>query len=463
MTIPCPSCGTPSPPEMTKCEVCGFERATDVSPFDVDTVLEGRYRIDQEAGRGGMGVVYRGTDLTLSRPVAIKAMLSGATDAGVLARFMHEARALASVEHPSLVPVYAVGQEQGVYYMIMRFIEGRPLSQVIEEEAPLAEDFVVRLVRAICDALGTLHGAGLVHRDVKPANMIVGDDEAITLMDLGIVKTATDSTEWATAATGTPKYMPPEIISEDTIDGRADLYALGVVAYQCLTGQVPFDGPTPMSILYQQAHTPPTPIRSVNDAVSKELAQVVHRLLEKSPDDRFESAGDLQRALLEPQQKQLESQPKAARLLIALMIIAVGLFVFVRPMSNGPKSNASDAETAGSKTPTRITQPDDEDTTETTKNKFDAAVTTQAQQKAEPPKPAVKEYTIISRPRGAIVRKKGKRVGRTPFKLKRAVGSAPESFSISKAKFKSRNITIRFEEQTEYRIKLKPAFKLLSD
>ncbi|MGC6416805.1 MAG: serine/threonine-protein kinase [Bradymonadia bacterium] len=463
MTIPCPSCETPSPPEITKCAVCGFERATDVSPFEVDTVLEGRYRIDQEAGRGGMGVVYRGTDLTLSRPVAIKAMLSGATDAGVLARFMHEARALASVEHPSLVPVYAVGQEQGVYYMIMRFIEGRPLSQVIEEEAPLPEDFVVRLVRSICDALGTLHAAGLVHRDVKPANMIVGDDETVTLMDLGIVKTAADSTEWATAATGTPKYMPPEIISEETIDGRADLYALGVVAYQCLTGQVPFDGPTPMSILYQQAHTPPTPIRSVNDAVSKGLAQVVHKLLEKSPGDRFDSATELRQALLEPQHKQVDTQPTSARLFIGLIIITVGLFVFLRPQNDNTKPEVNVAETTVSNAPVRQAQAKDRGAANDVKIKPDATVTIQKRQREETPKPAAKDYTITSRPRGAIVRKKGKRVGRTPFRLKRAFGSAPETYSISKANFKSRSITIRFDEQTEYRIKLKPAFKLLTE
>ena len=319
---------------------------------------------------------------------------------------------------------------------------------------------MVRLVRSIL-TLGTLHAAGLVHRDVKPANMIVGDDETVTLMDLGIVKTAADSTEWATAATGTPKYMPPEIISEETIDGRADLYALGVVAYQCLTGQGPFDGPTPMSILYQQAHTPPTPIRSVNDAVSKGLAQVVHKLLEKAPGDRFDSATELQQALLEPQHKQVDTQPASARLFIGLIIITVGLFVFLRPQDDSTKPEVNLAETTVSNAPVRQAQAKDRGA-DGVIIKPDATVTIQKQQREETPKPAAKDYTITSRPRGAIVRK-GKRVGRTPFRLKRAVGSAPETYSISKANFKSRSITIRFDEQTEHRVKLKPAFKLLTE
>ncbi|MCB1185500.1 protein kinase, partial [bacterium] len=128
----CPACAASVAESNPVCPTCGFDRSGGPQPFERGTVLEGRYRIDVEVGRGGMGVVYRGTDLTLSRPVAIKAMRVSGADAGVLARFMHEARALASVEHRNLVPAYAIGQEAGVYYMVMKFVEGRTLDEVLK-------------------------------------------------------------------------------------------------------------------------------------------------------------------------------------------------------------------------------------------------------------------------------------------------------------------------------------------
>ena len=129
----CVACGHPNDESAERCVNCGYELLGARDPFESGVILEGRYRIDAEVGRGGMGVVYRGSDLTLSRPVAIKAMLSSQADAGVLARFMHEARALASVEHPRLVPVYAVGQESGVYYMVMKFVNGRFVQQNLQQ------------------------------------------------------------------------------------------------------------------------------------------------------------------------------------------------------------------------------------------------------------------------------------------------------------------------------------------
>ena len=234
--------------------------AVEPQPFQPGTVLESRYRIDDEVGRGGMGVVYRGTDLTLSRPVAIKALRAGDSDSTVLSRFMREARSLARVEHVGVVPVYAVGREGGVYYMVMKFVEGRSLSAVLKDQAQLDEDKVRRLVSEVCDALAALHKSGLIHRDIKPGNIMVGSDGRMTVMDLGIVKSVDENTQTTSTALGTPKYMPPEMLTDQDVDGRADLYSLGVIAYQALVGDPPFDGPTPMAILYKQAHEAPEPL-----------------------------------------------------------------------------------------------------------------------------------------------------------------------------------------------------------
>ena len=168
--------------------------------------------------------------------------------------------------------------------MVMRFVEGRPLSDVLTEVGQLDEVTVVRMVKEVADALHALHSAGLVHRDIKPANLMVEPDGSYTVMDLGIAKESNDGTNlMASPTAGTPKYMPPEMFSNEAVDGRADLYALGVVAYQALTGVVPFDGPTPMAILYKQAHEEPTPIRQLRQDIDKDLAHIIHCMMEKQP------------------------------------------------------------------------------------------------------------------------------------------------------------------------------------
>ncbi|MBV70886.1 MAG: hypothetical protein CMH52_06000 [Myxococcales bacterium] len=448
----CPACGTPSVEGVNQCQNCGYERETDLSPFSDSTVLEGRYRIDAEVGRGGMGVVYRGIDLTLSRPVAIKAMLSSRTDAGVLARFMHEARALASVEHPALVPVYAVGQEQGVYYMVMRFIEGRPLSQIIEEDGPLPGKAVIDMMATMSEALTTLHNRDLVHRDVKPANMIIGSDGSITLMDLGIVKSSTDTAELVSSTTGTPKYMPPEVISEKAVDGRADLYALGVVGYQCLTGRVPFDGPTPMSILYQQAHTPAPPLRSLNNQVDKALADIIHKLLEKNPEDRFNSGDELKTALLAPQATPAKSQGGSRHIVIIGILVAAFIFIYqTKGVGTDAQADAALSRTALDVGVTKANSTDPGSLKAADAGRPDAKL----------PQSVNLEVRIVSSPGGARVSQKGKRVGVTPLTIERTKGSEVERFTLTKKGFKRRTLNVKFEENRTYRVKLKPNFSLI--
>ena len=318
----CPACNEDLVADADACPACGFPVGGGPEPFGLGSIIERRYRIDSEVGRGGMGVVYRGTDLTLKRPVAIKAMLGNTADAAHLARFMHEARALASVEHVGLVPVYAVGQEGGVYYIVMKFIEGRPLSEIIEAEERLDEVRVRDLLIQVCAALSALHSRELVHRDLKPANLMVGSDGQVTVMDLGIVKSIGDDAEGMAAATmGTPRYMPPEMFSNANVDGRADLYSLSIIAYFALSGVVPFDGPTPMGILYKQAHEPVPSLRRAAPWVSAAMASLVERGLTKAPASRPANAAayaTLLRNVGAPR------RPSATRLVAAGLVILGG-------------------------------------------------------------------------------------------------------------------------------------------
>ena len=295
----CPTCAAEIPADAPACPQCGFgvESREAASPFKAGTVLEHRYRIDVEVGRGGMGVVYRGTDLTLNRPVAIKALLASDADATVLSRFLREARSLAKVEHPGVVRVYAVGREGGVYYMVMKFVEGRTLQLVLKQESPLDAPRARKYLTDVCGALGALHGGGLIHRDLKPGNLIIGPDDRLTVMDLGIVKAVGENTQTTSTALGTPKYMAPEMLVDHNVDARADLYALGVIAYEMLAGEPPFDGPTPMAILYKQAHETPEPLRKKAPTVPRDLAAVVEKLLAKDPNLRFPDAESVIAAL----------------------------------------------------------------------------------------------------------------------------------------------------------------------
>lgn len=213
-----------------------------------DAELAG-YRIDALVGHGGMGVVYRATLLRLHRQAALKLLAAAlATDAEYRHRFEREARLAASLDHPHIVPIYDAGYTQGVLYLAMRYIDGLDLATVIDNDAPMDLDRVCELLGGVADALDTAHDAGLVHRDVKPANVLVAAPGGprpklrTYLCDFGIAKhTAARSALTSTGQfLGTLQYCAPEQIQGQPIDGRADQYALGCVAFHCFTGQVPF-------------------------------------------------------------------------------------------------------------------------------------------------------------------------------------------------------------------------------
>ena len=249
------------------------------------------HRIDGRAGKGGMGVVYRATDLPLDRPGALK-LVAGelAQDSGFAERFKRESRLAASLDHPNVIPIYHAGEEDGRLFVTMRFVEGTDLAEVLRRDRRLAPERAVKIIAQVAAALDAAHAAGLVHRDVKPANILMQGDH-VFLTDFGLSKQAgsgDDLTETG-AVLGTVDYMAPEQVQGGIVDARSDVYALGCVLFQMLSGRVPFEKPNGMAKLFAHVSEPAPRVRDVPDA----LADVVQRAMEKDPGRRFQSAGDL--------------------------------------------------------------------------------------------------------------------------------------------------------------------------
>lgn len=259
-------------------------------------------RIEREVGRGGMGVIYRGTELRLGRPVALK-LIAGdrAADPDFRARFEREARLTASIDHPNVIPVYAAGEEDGLLYLVMRYVDGTDLRHLLREHGPLPPRRVDALIAQVAAALDAAHAAGLVHRDVKPANVLLAAGargEHAYLTDFGVVRLVdgetrvTDSGEFV----GTVDFMAPEHLRGEGTDARSDVYALGCVLHAALTGTPPFRRDTvPATITAHLQERPPRP--SETSGVPAAMDDVVARALAKDPADRFASAGDLARAV----------------------------------------------------------------------------------------------------------------------------------------------------------------------
>jgi len=282
-----------------------------MNPTDGDRALEDRltaaladaYTIEAEVGRGGMGVVYRARDEKLKRTVAIKVLppeLAYRRD--IRARFMREAETAARLSHPNIVPIHSVGESNDLVYFVMGYVDGESLSLRIKRRGRLSMEEVRRIMRETSDALSAAHQQGVIHRDVKPDNILLeGTRGRVMVTDFGIAKAL--SAEGGTLtdtgiAIGTPAFMSPEqAAGERVIDGRSDLYSLGVVAYQMLTGELPFNAPTVPGLLMKQIGTPAVPVDRLRPDTPRDLALTVMRCLEKDPEDRWPTADALRRAL----------------------------------------------------------------------------------------------------------------------------------------------------------------------
>ncbi|MFL5441380.1 MAG: serine/threonine-protein kinase [Myxococcales bacterium] len=269
-------------------------------------------------GQGGFAAVFRVRDQSLNRDVAVKVLDVELSPSPIAAeRFLREAQTVARLEHPHIVPIYKVGRQDEIFYIIMRCIDGASLRQLLESHKRLSVGDAARITRQAADALAYAHAHDIVHRDIKPDNILLDKSGHVLVTDFGIAKAAQAAQAAAPTSggaqlttegmiVGTPQYMSPEQASGDRLDGRSDIYSLGIVLYQMLAGNPPFDGPSSASILAQQLTQKPAPIRRVRSDVSEELAAVLDRMLAKDPARRYQTATEASRALV-------DALPTAAR------------------------------------------------------------------------------------------------------------------------------------------------------
>ena len=269
----------------------------------LSAAFAGAYTLEGEIGRGGMGVVFRARDEKLKRTVAVKVLppeLAYRRD--IRARFVREAEMAARLSHPNIVPIHSVGEADDLVYFVMGYVDGESLSVRIKRRSRLSIEESRRIMRETSDALAAAHQQGVIHRDVKPDNILLeGTRGRVMVTDFGIAKAL--SSEGGTLtdtgiAIGTPAFMSPEqAAGERVIDGRSDLYSLGVVAYQMLTGELPFQSPTVPGLLMKQISAAATPVDRLRPDAPRDLALTVMRCLEKDPEDRWPTADALRRAL----------------------------------------------------------------------------------------------------------------------------------------------------------------------
>ena len=246
----------------------------------------GPYQILGELGRGGMAVVYRGYHPALNRTVAIKVLPPQlAMDASFVQRFMQEARNAARLDHPNIVTIHDVGQADGTYYIVMQEAPGQSLTSLIQREGRLPLERVITILAQIASALDYAHAQGLVHRDIKPGNIIVGPGDKAMLTDFGIAKAAEGTRLTQTGAIiGTPEYMSPEQAKGEPVGPATDIYSLGIVLYEMLAGRTPFGADNTPAVLYKQVHEQPIPLRRAAPDLPAGVDAVLARALAKSPE-----------------------------------------------------------------------------------------------------------------------------------------------------------------------------------
>ena len=253
----------------------------------------GPYDLLEPLGRGGMGVVYRARHRDLQAFRAIKLLPPHlAADESFVGRFKREAITAAGLRHPNIVLIYDVGQQDDYHYIVMDHVEGRPLREVIHDDKPIPIGRAIRLLRPLAEALDFAHQHGFIHRDVKPTNVIVGKDDHVTLLDFGIARAIESAQQFTREGliVGTPEYMAPEVVTGGTPGASADLYALGVVAFEVLTGHVPFRGSTTTAVAFAHVNTPPPSPRADRADLPEPMERVLLRQLSKAPSLRFPDA-----------------------------------------------------------------------------------------------------------------------------------------------------------------------------
>lgn len=342
----CASCGARLDAEARYCPRCGVQAsaAGDATGDPVREALEaqlgGQYRILRLLGRGGMGAVYLARDLTLEREVAIKVVKPGSDPETMYDRFRREAKTAARLSHPNIVPLHAFGNVNGMPYFVMGFVRGESLAERMRREGKLPEDEARRILAEVADALDHAHREGIVHRDVKPDNVLLEDATGRALLtDFGIARSVQESGTLTHQGMvlGTPQYMSPEQASgRSDIDGRSDLYSLGVMGYAMVSGRLPFDGATTAEVLTKHLTQEPAPLRSLAPLVSDSTQQAIERCLAKDPSKRWPDARSFRTTLgtvddgLPDAVESLRGQGVAFALISAFLLGLAWMIVFRR-------------------------------------------------------------------------------------------------------------------------------------
>lgn len=329
--VECPVCHAPAPPvtadaaPVERTGVSGSipmpipEEPDDDAPMQAEmrALLEeaslGEYEIIGELGRGGMATVYLAHEIALERKVAIKVMSPAVMLSAKMAeRFKREARTAASLSHPNIVPIYAVRESDRIVYFVMKCLMGRPLDSIIKEVGQLPISMMQTIFAQVAGALAYAHKRGVIHRDVKPANVMIDEEGAVIVTDFGIAKAGESQGLTVTGSTiGTPAYMSPEQCGNKNVGPASDQYSLGTVAYEMLAGRVPFEGDTAIGLMYAQFYHTPPPLAQLRPDIPADIADAVMRMLEKDPEHRWPSLEAAVKAIGLPQVEGLDDPVKS--------------------------------------------------------------------------------------------------------------------------------------------------------
>src|SRR5271165_2134884 len=283
-----------------------------MEPVATPRIYSGRYELTHLIARGGMAQVYRAVDLQLDRPVALKVLFPElSVDRTFVERFRREAQAAANLSHPNIVPVFDWGEDDGAYFIVMEYIDGRPLSAVLRDPQPVPPTQIATIGAGVAAALAFAHRHGVVHRDVKPGNVLITPEGDVKVTDFGIARAVNteESLTQTGAVMGTAAYFSPEQAEGKGVDARSDIYSLGVVLYEMAVGRPPFTGDSPIAVASKHVRDHPVLPRVANPAVPAALEAVIMKAMAKNPNDRYATAEELRADLL----RFAEGRPVEAR------------------------------------------------------------------------------------------------------------------------------------------------------
>lgn len=428
----------------------------------------GRYKLVRELGRGAMGVVYEATDPNLGRTVALKAIQSntiGTNPEEAALRFKNEARATGGLSHPNIVTVFDAGEDQGLLYIAMELLEGETLEAHLAHQRTLSREKAIDITRQVCVALDYANSKGIVHRDVKPANIMLLPNGVVKIADFGLARTA-EAITMTGQVMGTPHYMSPEQVRGRPVDERSDLFSVGVMLYQMLTGERPFEGQSITTIMYKIVHEEPTPPRALDSSIPPGLSVIVQRMLAKSPEERYQTGAELVTALENYRNQTLSftdvprKQPNRRRriVLINAACVVAGLLTIYVVRHRAPKAaeKANEQVTMQAPAPVPVTPSAPVVTPETPPSSAAKATNGDVVEKqpAQPGK-STATMTVKSDPPTAQIFVDGKPTGlRTPAQLQLARGEHRVSVEMQSFQTASTKVHVKGGEELEFSPKL---------